>query len=120
MIQFKPLGFLQRLREASVARAAEWHGEEKWTILEWAGAMTGKAGEAANAAKKIRRVQQKIARRREEITPFALDSLRVNLAEEIADTLIYLDLLAAQMDIEQAVTAKFNLISEEFGFPQRL
>lgn len=117
-----PDSFLARLRAQSSARADTWHGDDKWTILEWAGAMAGEAGEAANAAKKIRRVQQKIAKRAAEVAPDAMDTLRLKLAEEIADTLIYLDLLAAQADIniESAVTAKFNSVSEEFGFPQRL
>lgn len=118
----KPDSFLARLRAQSSARADDWHGDEKWTILEWAGAMTGEAGEAANAAKKIRRVQQKIAKRAPETAPDAMHTLRAKLSEEIADTMIYLDLLAAQMDIdiEAAVTDKFNSVSKEFGFPQRL
>ncbi len=44
------------------------------------------------------------------------------IAEEVADTVIYADLLAARLGIalEEAVIAKFNEVSIRNGFPQRL
>lgn len=115
--------FLKHLREQSSARADDWHHDQKWNVMEWGCAMAGEAGEACNVAKKIRRVEQGIQRRKEEgYGPVTLENLRAKLAEEIADTIIYLDLLAANqgIDIETAVTTKFNSVSEQFGFPQRL
>jgi hypothetical protein len=46
----------------NICRANRWHphGLEEWTALEWAGAMTGEAGEAANAAKKLKRMENSI------------------------------------------------------------
>jgi NTP pyrophosphatase (non-canonical NTP hydrolase) len=44
------------------------------------------------------------------------------LAAEIADTFIYLDLLATYygIDLEQAVIDKFNEVSEREGFPEMI
>jgi NTP pyrophosphatase (non-canonical NTP hydrolase) len=48
--------------------------------------------------------------------------LRTMLADEIADVVIYADLLAHfyGIDLATAVTAKFNRKSIEQGFPERL
>jgi hypothetical protein len=50
------------------------------------------------------------------------EALLAKLDEEIADTYIYLDLLAAHYgrDITKAVLAKFNAVSDASGFPERL
>lgn len=112
----------QKLRHANVSRCDQWHGISTWSVMEWACAMAGEAGEACNVAKKIRRIEQGIAKRKEETTPDAMKKQIAKLAEECADTLIYLDLLAASqgIDLEAAVIAKFNSVSEQYEFPQRL
>jgi NTP pyrophosphatase (non-canonical NTP hydrolase) len=112
-----------KLRAANVARCNLWHGLSTWSVMEWACAMVGEAGEAANIAKKIRRIEQGIAKRTEEtMGKISMNEQKAKLAEECADTLIYLDLLAASQDIdlEEAVIKKFNQVSEAYGFPQRL
>jgi hypothetical protein len=116
------ISFMQRLRVAGVARCEQWHGLKSWSVMEWACAMVGEAGEAANVAKKIRRIEQGTAKRKEELTGDARAKQVALLAEECADTLIYLDLLAASegIDLEAAVIKKFNSVSEQFKFPQRL
>jgi NTP pyrophosphatase (non-canonical NTP hydrolase) len=108
----------KKIREATLSRCNQWHGINDWSVMEWACAMAGEAGEACNVAKKIHRVATGIARRKGEDK---LD-LKAKLAEELADTFIYLDLLAANMDIdlEAAIIKKFNSVSEDYGFPQRL
>lgn len=85
---------------------AGWDRSKSWSLLEWAGAMCGEAGEAANVAKKIPGGQETIA----------------HLAEELADTIIYVDLLAhaANIDLAEAVREKFNRVSERKGLPHRL
>jgi NTP pyrophosphatase (non-canonical NTP hydrolase) len=102
-------------------RARRWHpkGIEDWTILEWAGAMAGEAGEAANAAKKVRRLEQRLRQRK---GPVDMASAIAKLAGEIADTYLYLDLMAARanIDLRAAIVAKFNEVSEREGFPERL
>jgi len=114
--------FLQRLRKQSQSRADEWHRDQKWNIMEWGCAMAGEAGEACNVAKKIRRTEQGISKRKEENLQNSLEVLHEKLAEEIADTIIYLDMMAAHIgiDLEECVTKKFNKVSEEFGFQQKL
>ena len=44
------------------------------------------------------------------------------LTDEIADTALYLDLLAARagIDLGAAIVRKFNRVSEKHGFPERL
>jgi NTP pyrophosphatase (non-canonical NTP hydrolase) len=112
---------LSELRAANLARAPYWSplGLEVWTPLEWAGAMCGEAGEAANVAKKMRQLEQGIPTREGERE---LVELTGRLGEELADTLIYLDLLAARcgIDLSQAVRAKFNATSDEFNMPVKL
>jgi NTP pyrophosphatase (non-canonical NTP hydrolase) len=81
---------------------------DEWSILEWAGAMSGEAGEATNVAKKIRR---KRIQRGDDKATVAL------LGEELADTICYATLTAARagIDLGEAVVAKFNKVSKEIG-----
>ncbi len=112
--------------EINLKRAVRWHAGSlaEWSPLEWAGAMAGEAGEACNAAKKLRRFDQKIHQRKGDSTHDVnkRDALVAKLAEEIADTFIYLDLLAQREGISliKAVRDKFNATSEAEGFPERL
>lgn len=104
-------------------RGRRWHagraGLNEWTILEWAGAMAGEAGEAANAAKKLRRLEQRIRQRK---GPGDRAAAVAKLAEEIADTFLYLDLMCevAGIDFRAAIIKKFNETSEREGLPERL
>ncbi|MGB0903188.1 hypothetical protein, partial [Halocynthiibacter sp.] len=74
-------------------------------------------GEAANIAKKLNRVRDGITGNKE--TP---EELRQKLAGEIADTFIYLDLLAQSqgIDLEDAVIRTFNAKSEEIGYARKI
>jgi NTP pyrophosphatase (non-canonical NTP hydrolase) len=111
-----------QIRAANLSRCNAWHGIMSWSVMEWACAMAGEAGEACNVAKKIKRIEQGIARRRSELQPHAIEEMDAKLAEECADTFIYLDLLCARqgIDLEIAIQRKFNSVSEEYGFPERL
>lgn len=116
--------FLRTLQALNVDRANLWHGGDfrNWTGLEWAGALCGEAGEAANVAKKLRRVELGIAGNAWSERPLEVADLRGKLAGEIADTLLYLCLLASYygIDVQQVTADKFNAKSEEMGFPQRI
>lgn len=117
------LTFLKNLRAANIARCDQWHGLHSWTVMEWGCAMAGEAGEACNVAKKIRRIEQGIAKRPEETQgAVSMAKQKEKLAEECADTLIYMDLLCAHqgIDLEAAIIKKFNSVSIEYGFPQRI
>lgn len=101
-------------------RCKRWHGRdtEPWTAADWSNAMAGEAGEACNVVKKIRRHETNTS------TPNDPDlaELVEMLADELADTYLYLDLLANHFDIDlpKAIADKFNRVSETMGFPERL
>lgn len=84
-----------------------------WSLSDWFTAVTGELGEAANIAKKLNRVRDGIPGNAE-----TEEELRAALADEIADTFIYLDLLAQSqgIDLESAVVAKFEKTSAKIGY----
>jgi len=90
------------------------HKLESWSISDWFTAVVGELGEAANIAKKLNRVRDGIPGNGD-ISP---DQLLMNLADELADTFIYLDLLsqAAGVDLEKAVARKFAVTSKKIGY----
>lgn len=108
---------LTRLRSQNVLRCQRdfKHDIGSWSVLEWAGSMAGEAGEAANFAKKITRGD------------FAADAVLTlkgvtqtaaeHLADEVADTVIYGDLLCARIgtSLAKAIVRKFNATSAEHG-----
>jgi len=114
---------LQKFQEINVRRGRAWHGGSlhQWTLLEWAGAMCGEAGEAANYAKKIRRLQQRLPNKEAglDITDHA--RLHVGCAKEVADAIIYglLLLAALDMDAVQVIADVFDQKSIEYGFAER-
>src|SRR4051812_2448002 len=89
--------FLTYVQERNVSRANRWHGGDfrQWSGLEWAGAMCGEAGEAANVAKKLRRVELEIDGNAHSERPLVPTELVQKLANECGDTLLYLCLLAS-------------------------
>lgn len=113
------------LREANATRCKRWHpsGALEWSISDWAVAMAGEAGEICNAVKKLNRIRDGLANLNE--ADRLLDTQEKAVAaigEEIADTLIYLDLLALRLGLDLAaeVVKKFNATSSRYGFPEKL
>jgi NTP pyrophosphatase (non-canonical NTP hydrolase) len=76
-------------------------------------AVAGEVGEAANIVKKLNRVRDGIPGNKETEA-----ELRAGLADEIADAVIYLDLLAqaAGFDLETIRDAKFDKTSAKIGY----
>lgn len=109
--------------------AAVFHPINEWTLLEWAGAMAGEAGEAANIAKKFRRLDK--ADKSKDTIDLRRKLLR-KLIEEAADTTTYADLLVTAAvrlgaeygiklpDLGRAVRRKFNVVSKKRGFGEKL
>ena len=99
------------LREQNVPRCLEAFGHrlDDWSLQDWACAMGGECGEALNLVKKTRRDGDLATRRKA-------------LADELADLIIYADLLAARADIDlgQAVRDKFNRVSKLRGNRRRV
>ena len=76
-----------------------------WCLAQWCNAVCGELGEAANLIKKIERGDM------------TLDEAREDLAKELADVQIYLDLLAFRAGIQlgEATFLKFNEVSKRIG-----
>lgn len=91
-----------------------------WSALEWAGAMAGEAGEAANLAKKLRRgdftLDDQITVKGETKTA------REFLGDEIADVMLYAHALARRcgIDVAEAIKSKFNATSDAIGSKVKL
>ena len=105
------------LRQANLARQEFWGydtGIGDWSLSDWAVATAGELGEACNIIKKLNRARDGLVGNTE-----SEGDLQAALAEELADTMIFLDLLAARagVDLGEAVIAKFNSVSERLGFP---
>lgn len=105
-----------RLREQNVLRCVrDWkHSLDGWSVAEWGNATAGELGEACNIAKKMLRWDYNI---RTELAGKSRDGYKADLANEIADTLLYLDLWAASegINLEDAVREAFNNKSTEIG-----
>ncbi len=80
--------------------------------------MGGECGEAQNVAKKIRRYQTG----RTGANDLSYEELVGMLGDELADMILYADLVAAKVGINlgAAVIEKFTLVSQREGFPERL
>lgn len=89
------------------------HALESWSLSDWLVAAAGELGEAMNVAKKLNRVRDGIPGNAETET-----ELRAMLADELADTFIYLDLLCQSQGfrLEDAVVSKFRRTSEKIGY----
>lgn len=95
-----PLTFSE-LRKANVERCTKSfkHNLFQWSPLEWGGAMAGECGEACNLLKKMKRGENVDIK---------------DIAHEIADMVVYADLLSAALgiDLGEAVREKFNIVSD--------
>ena len=111
--------------KANVARCDRWHkgGLADWSVADWAVAMAGEAGEVCNAIKKLRRIEDEIANISDPDRQLSTRAHAiVKIGEELADTFLYLNLLAARLDIDlpAEIVTKFNATSQRYGFPERL
>lgn len=95
------------------------HKLSDWSLSDWMTATVGELGEAANVAKKLNRIRDGVPGMSDAESE---SELKRKLAEELADTFIYLDLLAQSQGIclEEAVINKFHKTSEKIGYPNSL
>jgi NTP pyrophosphatase (non-canonical NTP hydrolase) len=104
------------IRAKNVKRSEkDWkHNLKAWSIAEWGCAMAGEAGEACNVAKKILRCDHDV---RAELAGKSRDGYIQELADELADTFLYIDLMAARagINLELAIINKFNKKSKDTG-----
>lgn len=104
-------------RKANAARCVRWHpqGIGSWSSSDWLTAVTGELGELASLIKMRNR-------ERDSLPGNKFSPTKKQIADEIADVLTYLDLLAESLgvDMGRAAVVKFNEVSERVGFPDRI
>lgn len=101
------------LRAANAARQAEWDAGNQIDAAYRGNELAGEVGEACNVIKKLERERLGIRGSRDTVD---------HLAEELADVVICVDLIAMQygIDLDGAVARKFNATSEKVGLKTRL
>jgi len=108
------------LQIVNTQRSHAWHDKGKtWTLADWGNALAGEVGELCNIIKKIRRIETGVAVRETEAD---IKKLKEEAALEVADVIIYADLIATELGVftGDIVQKKFNITSDQFGFPQKL
>lgn len=107
----------QELRTANVDRCEKWHpqGLKSWSPSDWLTAVTGELGELASLLKMRNR-------ERDGLQGNKFSPTDQQIADELADVVMYLDLLSEVLgvDLGAAVVKKFNEVSEREGFPARI
>lgn len=93
------------LRAVNVARCVEgWHHPiDSWSLADWLVALGGEVGEALNIVKKLNRARDGIIG-----NATGPDQLLDDLADELADAVIYADLLAARFGVLQIRQGTFG------------
>lgn len=105
---------LSELRMANIDRDIEWTGFAPALPLSFRGnELAGEVGEACNVIKKLERTRLGLKG--------STDTVE-HLAEELADVVICVDLIAMQtgINLSRAVRDKFNATSEKVGLKTRL
>lgn len=107
----------KQVHDINVSRCKKWHSHnDEWTGADWSNAVAGEVGEMCNVVKKIRRddFNNKGSRDPDRATLLQM------LADEMADVFLYLDLLSEfyNIDLPDAITSKFNRVSEQEGFSE--
>lgn len=108
------------LRLVNVERCQDaFHPLNDWSPTDWATALGGECGEALNKVKKLRRLDGADA---DFNTAEARAELCIEIGKELADMIIYADLLAARLgiDLSRAVVDKFNEVSDRRGSSVKL
>ena len=111
---------IQELSKVNRARCDRWHADgAPWISSDWSNALAGEVGELCNQVKKYRR--HETGAKQAYNTP-DVETITANIADEIADVFLYLDLVAYYfgMDLETCIIPKFNRVSAAQGFPERL
>lgn len=116
----------KKLSKINLKRALRWHKShnlDDWSISDWAVATAGELGEACNIIKKLRRLESEYQSINDKGRLIESKEQAIKeLGAELADTQLYLDLLAIRcnIDLEKEIIQKFNDTSKKYGFPERL
>lgn len=92
---------IERLTEASKNKKHKFHKSTKWSESQWLKAVVGELGEYANISKKFDRGD------------FTEEEFKREASKELADVVIYLEILASKLNIDLgvAIKDKFNEVS---------
>lgn len=112
---------ISEFQKKNELRAIRWHKGGDWNLLEWAGAMCGEAGECANVAKKIKRLDTDLPNREAGLSNSNRELLMAKMADETADTIIYGIIILSRLGVDASMILadKFDQKSIEYGFPER-
>lgn len=96
------------LRSANMRRLDQGlctKNDANWIPAQWMNAAVGELGEAANIIKKVDRGD------------LTLPEARSSIGKELADLVMYIDILAEKLDINlgDATVDKFNIVSDRIG-----
>jgi len=113
-----------RLREINAARCEEsYHAIDEWSPTDWGCALGGECGEALNLIKKLRRLTGCTKDCTVDlIQSYDAKELISNIGRELADIVIYADLLAQclGLNLGDCVVEKFNETSKKIMSDKRL
>jgi NTP pyrophosphatase (non-canonical NTP hydrolase) len=100
---------LKKLRTAQVLRQKLWDAGGDLDLSYLGNAAAGEMGEACNIIKKLERARLGLKGSR---------ATTDQLADELGDVIIYLDLIAQKLgiDLDEAIRNKFNKDSMKHGF----
>lgn len=110
----------EALNETNTERCEDvFHTINHWSPTDWACAFAGEAGEVCNAVKKLRRLDDGTNTAKD---PQTAEEAIQAIAMELADTIIYADLLATRLgiDLSKAIIQKFNIVSIRMGSDLKL
>jgi NTP pyrophosphatase (non-canonical NTP hydrolase) len=98
----------EALRFANATRQREWDPNDDITLAYRGNELAGEVGEACNVIKKLERERIGIRGTRAD---------KLQLASELADVIICVDLIAMQagIDLSEAVPLKFNETSAKYN-----
>jgi NTP pyrophosphatase (non-canonical NTP hydrolase) len=108
----------KELRAKNTLRCPEsFHPIDEWSPSDWGNALAGETGEACNFVKKLRRLRADVEKGQvsEASAENTREVLKKNIGQELADVIIYADLLSARLgiDLGAEVMKKFNKVSDE-------
>jgi NTP pyrophosphatase (non-canonical NTP hydrolase) len=101
------------LREANSARQREWDPNDEITLVYRGNELAGEVGEACNVLKKLERARLGLR---------GSLATKEDLAAELADVVICVDLIAMDIgiDLDAAIQVKFNATSKKYGLKTTL
>ena len=104
---------LMKLREANILRQNEWQKGESVDLSFRGNELAGETGEACNVIKKLERERLGYVGSRATVE---------DLADELADIIICVDLVAEKLniDLSKSIVNKFNKTSQKYNLMVKL